>query len=194
MNQIEASPPPPAETVPSAVDEEPLLTQNFEEAPEVKKVDPEAERKRLEKLETERKLREQAEAERIKREAEEKERKRIEAEQKRQADIMNRTRDALASARNTGTSSTSEGDAGGKGNRELKQGQLIQMLEATAAAWVTKEYPMILRDADSKACPCPTISTRKKVGWLLKSVSTGKARLYRLFPDLKDQPHWMNTC
>ena len=62
--------------------EEALLTQNNEEAPEVKKVDPEAEKKRLEKIEADRKLNEQIEIERKKKEQEELERKRIEAEQK----------------------------------------------------------------------------------------------------------------
>lgn len=155
MNQIEASPPPPAETVPSAVDEEPLLTQNFEEAPEVKKVDPEAERKRLEKLETERKLRKQAEAERIKREAEEKERKRIEAEQKRQADIMNRTRDALASARNTGTSSTSEGDAGGKGNQGVETGSVDSNVRGDGSGLGNKGVSYDLKGRGFKSLPVP---------------------------------------
>ncbi len=53
--QEEASPPPPA-TATKVQNEEPLLTQNNEEAPEVKKVDPEVERKRLEKIEADRKL------------------------------------------------------------------------------------------------------------------------------------------
>ncbi len=53
----------------------------------MKKVDPEAEKKRLEKMEAERKLREKMEAERIRREQEEIERKRIEAEQRRQDEI-----------------------------------------------------------------------------------------------------------
>ncbi len=122
--QEAVSPPLPSETVPEVTDEEPLLTQNNEEAPEVKKVDPEAEKKRLEKLEAERRLREQAEAERIRREQEELEMKRIEAEKKRQADIMNRTRDALSSAKNTGTSSTSEGEAGGRGNQGVQTGSV----------------------------------------------------------------------
>jgi len=121
--QEEASPPPPA-TVKNFQKEEPLLTQNNEEAPEVKKVDPEAEKKRLEKLEAERKLNEQLEIERKKKEAEELERKRIEAEQKRQADIMNRTRDALANSKNSGTSSKSEGEAGGAGNQGVQTGSV----------------------------------------------------------------------
>jgi colicin import membrane protein len=121
--QEEASPPPPAAAT-NVQKEEPLLTQNNEEAPEVKKVDPAAEKKRLEKLEAEKKLNEQLEIERKKKEAEELERKRIEAEQKRQADIMNKTRDALANSKNAGTSSKSEGDAGGAGNQGVQTGSV----------------------------------------------------------------------
>ncbi len=121
--QEEASVPPPAAAT-KVQKEEALLTQNNEEAPEVKKVDPEAEKKRLEKIEADRKIREQAEAERKRLEQEELERKRIEAEQKRQADIMNKTRDALANSKNAGTTSTSEGEAGGKGNQGVQTGSV----------------------------------------------------------------------
>ena len=79
----ETSPPVPA-NVSENQEDDPILTQDFEEAPEVKKVDPEAEKKKLEKLEADRKLREQIEAERIRKEQEEIERKRVEAELKRQ--------------------------------------------------------------------------------------------------------------
>lgn len=121
--QEEASAPPPASAT-KVLKEEPLLTQNNEEAPEVKKVDPEAERKRLEKVEADRKLKEQLEIERKKKEQEELERKRIEAEQKRQADIMNKTRDALANSKNAGTASKSEGEAGGTGNQGVQTGSV----------------------------------------------------------------------
>ena len=121
--QKETTPPPPAAS-PKVQADEPLLTQNDEEAPEVKKVDPEAEKKRLEKLEADRKLREQIEAERKRKEQEELERKRIEAEQKRQADIMNRTRDALANSKNAGTTSKSEGETGGTGNQGVPTGSV----------------------------------------------------------------------
>jgi TonB family protein len=121
--QKEASVPPPA-TATKTQKEEALLTQKNEEAPEVKKVDPEAEKKRLEKIEADRKIKEQAEAERKRLEQEELERKRIEAEQKRQADIMNKTRDALANSKNAGTTSTSEGEAGGKGNQGVQTGSV----------------------------------------------------------------------
>jgi colicin import membrane protein len=121
--QEEASPPPAAEPE-ITTDEEPILTQDNEEAPEVKKVDPEAERKRQEQLEAERIRREQLEAERIRKEQEEAERKRLEAEQQRQTEIMDRTRKALEGSKNAGTSSTSEGVAGGKGNQGVPSGDL----------------------------------------------------------------------
>jgi colicin import membrane protein len=119
----EASPPPAAEPE-ITTDEEPILTQDNEEAPEVKKVDPEAERKRQEQLEAERIRREQLEAERIRKEQEEAERKRLEAEQQRQTEIMDRTRKALEGSKNAGTSSTSEGVAGGEGNQGVPSGDL----------------------------------------------------------------------
>jgi len=132
LGMIEPSPPPVQEeaSVPQPAPaaetqkEKALLTQNNEEAPEVKKVDPEVERKRLEKIEADRKLKEQLEAERKKIAAEEAERKRIEAEQKRQADIMNKTRDALANSKNAGTTSKSEGEAGGAGNQGVQTGSV----------------------------------------------------------------------
>ncbi len=132
LGMIEPSPPPvqqeasvpPPKAAPKVQNDEPLLTQNNEEAPEVKKLDPEVEKKRLEKVEADRKQKEQLESERKKKLAEEAERKIIEAEQKRQADIMNNTRDALANSKNAGTTSTSEGEAGGKGNQGVQTGSV----------------------------------------------------------------------
>jgi len=117
----EASPPPQPEPE-VFTDEEALLTQDDEEAPEVKKVDPETERKRIEQLEEERIRKEQEEAERIRKEQAEIERKRIEAERLRQAEIMDRTRKALEGSKNAGTSTTSEGIAGGEGNQGVPSG------------------------------------------------------------------------
>ncbi len=121
--QEETSPPPPANNAKNS-DEDPLLTQNDEEAPEVKKIDPEAEKKRLEKIEADKKKREELEAERVRKKKEEDERKRIEAEQQRQADIMNKTKNALANSKNAGTNSTSEGVAGGTGNQGDPRGSV----------------------------------------------------------------------
>jgi colicin import membrane protein len=132
LGMIEPSPPavqeaisaPPPSAVAVKTTEDPLLTQNNEEAPEVKKVDPEAERKKLEKKVADKKLRDQREAERIVKAQAEIERKRIEAEQQRQSDIMNRTKNALANSKNAGTNSTSEGIAGGTGNQGDPNGSI----------------------------------------------------------------------
>jgi outer membrane biosynthesis protein TonB len=120
--QQETSVPPRAAANKS--NEEALLTQNNEEAPEVKKTDPEAEKKRIELAEAEKVRKAELKAERIKKEQEELERKRIAAEQQRQADIMNRTKNALANSKNAGTNSTGEGVAGGAGNQGVNTGSV----------------------------------------------------------------------
>ncbi len=122
-SQVEASAPAPPASVKKS-EEGPLITQNNEEAPAVKKVDPEAVKKRLEKIEADKKRREEIEADRLVKQQEEIERKKIEAEQKRQSDIMNRTKNALANAKNSGTNSTSEGIAGGTGNQGVPNGSV----------------------------------------------------------------------
>jgi outer membrane biosynthesis protein TonB len=120
--QEETVPPPPAAT--TKTEEEALIAEKDAETPKVKKVDPETEKKKLEKIEADKKIREEKEAERKIRQAEEAERKRIEAEQQRQTDIMNRTKNALANSKNAGTSSTSEGIAGGTGNQGVVTGSV----------------------------------------------------------------------
>lgn len=163
LGMIEPSPPPvqeeasapPQTSAPNVQKEEPLLTQNNEEAPEVKKVDPEAEKRRLEKLEADRKLREQLEAERKKRELEEIERKRVEAEQKRQADIMNRTRNALANSKNAGTTSTSEGEAGGAGNQGAPTGSVDSKTRGDGSGLGTKGISYALEGRGFQSLPSP---------------------------------------
>jgi outer membrane biosynthesis protein TonB len=113
----EVKSPPPSAKASVKTKEESLLTQNTEEAPAVKKADPEAAKKKLEKIEADKKIKEQLEVERNLKRQEEAEKKRIAAEQQRESDIMNRTKNALANSKNTGTSSTSEGIAGGAGNQ-----------------------------------------------------------------------------
>jgi colicin import membrane protein len=123
VEQIKAAA--PAETKASKKsDAESLLSQENEEAPVVKKADPEAEKKRIEKKEADKKIREQLEAERIIKQKEETERKQKEAELQRQTDIMNRTKNALANSKNSGTTSTSEGIAGGAGNQGDPRGSV----------------------------------------------------------------------
>lgn len=105
-------------------EDEPLLTQNTEEAPVVKKVDPEAERRRLEQIETEKVRRAEIEAERIRKTEEEAKRKIIEAAQQRQQEIIDKTKNALAASRNSGTNSTGEGITGGTGNQGVTTGSV----------------------------------------------------------------------
>ena len=111
--------------------EDPLLSQNTEEAPIVKKVPHpyskkliRKQQKRLEKIEADKKIKEELEAEREVKRKEEAEQKRIAAEQQRESDIMNRTKNALANSQNRGTSSTGEGVAGGPGNQGDPNGSI----------------------------------------------------------------------
>ncbi len=155
MAMMEEASPPPSPSPVNVQDDEPLLTQNNEDAPEVKKVDPNAEKRRLEKIEADRKVREQREAERKKRELEDAERRRIEAEQKRQADIMNRTKNALANARNTGTSSTGEGDAGGPGNQGVPTGSVDSKVRGDGSGLGDKGISYNLQGRGYQSLPSP---------------------------------------
>jgi colicin import membrane protein len=119
----ELPPPPPARVI-SKKAEEPMMTQDNEESPKVKKADPEAEKRKLDKIEADRKAKADLDAERLKRQVEEKEQRRKEAEQQRQTDIINRTKNALAGSKNAGTSSTGEGIAGGPGNQGVPSGSV----------------------------------------------------------------------
>lgn len=101
-----------------ATKEAPVLTQNYEkDAPSVKTVDPEAEKKKKEQIEINQIKREELDAARIKKAADDAEKKRVADEQKRISDITNRTKNALAGSKNSGTNSTSEGITGGAGNQ-----------------------------------------------------------------------------
>ncbi len=162
---------PPVETEPSSPprqvaqnnqNEEAILTQDTEEAPEVKKVDPEAERKRLEKIEADRKIREQIEAERKRKEAEEAERKRIEAEQKREADIKNKTRDALAGSKNAGTTSTSEGVAGGSGNQGVPTGSVDSQNRGDGSGLGNQGVSYDLGDRCAQSLPKPNLDYQER--------------------------------
>lgn len=147
-----ASPPPVTQNTQT---EESILTQNIEDAPEVKKVDPEAERKRLEKIEADRKIREQMDAERKQKEAEEAERKRIAADQKREADIKNKTRDALAGSKNAGTTSTSEGVAGGTGNQGVPTGSVDSQNRGDGSGQGNQGISYNLGDRGAQSLPKP---------------------------------------
>lgn len=144
---------PQSETI--KTEEEPLLTQDDEEAPEVKKVDPEAEKRKVEQAVAERIRRETLEAERIRKQQEETERKRVEAEQQRQADIINRTRDALAGSRNTGSGSTSEGVAGGAGNQGVPSGSVDSPVRAEGSGTGSSGISYDLQGRGFQKLPTP---------------------------------------
>lgn len=142
----------------SAADQQPeeaLLTQNDEEAPEVKKVDPEAEKKKLEKIEADKIRKAELEAEKKQRDLEEAERKRVAAEQQRQADIVNRTRNALANARNSGTNSTSEGIAGGTGNQGSPTGSVDSNVRGDGSGTGTNGVSYSLQGRGFRSLPTP---------------------------------------
>lgn len=170
FGMIEPSPPPsreeasvplPSESTVTAR-EEPLLTQDTEEAPEVKKVDPEAEKRRIEQAEAEKRRRAELEAERIRKEQEEIERKRIEAEQKRQADIMNRTKDALAGSKIQVHLPQAKVWQADQVIRDPRAVHWTQRTEAREADSVTKEYLTILRAEEYNVFPSPNITTRAR--------------------------------
>ena len=134
----EVTSPQPSSKTNAKSKEEPLLTQNTEEAPAVKKTDPEAAKKKLEKIESDKKIKEQREAERIRIRQEEAENKKIAAEQQRESDIMNRTKNALANSKNTGTNSTGEGIAGGPGNQGDPNGSINSKVRGTGSGLGTQ--------------------------------------------------------
>ena len=152
--QKETSPPLPSNTA-IKTKEEALLTQNTEEAPEVKKVDPEAEKKKLEKIEADKKIKVLLEAERIRKVQEEIERKRVEAEQQRLSDIMNRTKNALANSKNAGTNSTGEGVAGGPGNQGVTSGSVDSKVRGEGSGLGDRGISYDLQGRGFQALPPP---------------------------------------
>ena len=83
------------------------------------------------------------------------ERKRIEAEQRRQADIINRTNNALANSRNAGTSSTSEGVAGGPGNQGATTGSVNSNVTGDGSRLGDKGISYDLQGRGFEALPPP---------------------------------------
>jgi colicin import membrane protein len=152
----EATVPPPPATSESPSREEAVVTQNFDkEAPEVKKVDPEAERKKKEQIEAERVRQAELEAERKKKALEEAEKQRIAEEQKRISDISNRTKNALANAKNTGTNTAGEGITGGKGNQGDPAGSVDSQVRGTGSGTGTSGISYDLAGRNFRSLPNP---------------------------------------
>jgi TonB family protein len=116
--------PPPPPSAGDAGADEALLTQDFEEAVEVEKKEPDPEelKKQAEARAAELKRREEAEAEKKRIEQETAERLRREEEQRRIDQANARARSAFGNTGNTGTAGESEGVAGGQGNQGVKSG------------------------------------------------------------------------
>jgi len=159
-SQEEASARPQAVSVKNPIEEQ-LLAQNKEEAPAVKKVDPEAEKKHLEKIEANKKRRAELDAERVIKEQEKIEKKKVEAEQKRQTDIMNRTKNALANSMNSGTNSTSEGIAGGTGNQGVPNGSVDSKNHGEGGGTGNSVIPYSLEGRRSLNLPKPKLDYQK---------------------------------
>ncbi len=106
-----------------------ILTQEFEEAPEIEtktQQDLEEERKRQEELERQR----QTELERIRQEELEKQRR--EEEQRRIREIQDRTRRALSNSQNPASNtSESEGETTGPGNQGSETGSVESTIHST---------------------------------------------------------------
>lgn len=119
-----SSPPPPPPSTGVQGGEEAILTQDFEEAVEVKKKEPSPEelRKQAEARAAEIKRREEAEAERRRIEQETAERLKREEEQRRIDQANARARNAFSNPGNVGSSGQSEGVAGGSGNQGAPTG------------------------------------------------------------------------
>jgi len=118
------SPPPPPPSSGDEGGEEALLTQDFEEAVEVEKKEPDPEElKRQAEARAAQIRRElEAEAERQRLAREEAERLKREEEQRRIDQANARARGAFSNAGNVGTSGRSEGAAGGEGNQGVQSG------------------------------------------------------------------------
>jgi len=121
---MEEIPPPPDPSEGEQGADDAILTQDFEEAVEVKKKEPDPEqlKRDAEARIAEAKKREEAEAERKRIALETAERVRREEEQRRRDQISNRTKNAFGNAGNVGESGTSEGIAGGEGNQGVETG------------------------------------------------------------------------
>ncbi len=113
------SPPPPPPSAGEQGGEEALLTQDFEEAVEVKKKEPSPEelKRQADARAAEIKRQLEAEVERKRLEQEEAERRKKEEEQRRIDQQNARARGAFSNAGNVGTTGQNQGVAGGRGNQ-----------------------------------------------------------------------------
>ena len=156
-SSIETETAPSSVAAPSRVKEGALLTQNIDkESPAVKKADAEAEKIKKEQIETDRIKQAEIEAARVKRAADEAEKKRVADEQKRISDIVNRTKNALAGSKNSGTNSTGEGIAGGPGNQGVPTGSVDSKVRGPGGGTGDRGISYDLQGRGFQSLPSPT--------------------------------------
>lgn len=166
--------PPATEKEEAATTGEEILTQDFEEAPVVKKetkvADPDAELKKQKALEEQKIIERQLEEERTKRETEERERLAREAaereaaalEAKRQ-EIIDRTRSALTNAAAAGTGkNANQGIAGGEGNQGRETGSVNSNIYGDGAGTGTKGISYDLAGRTPTKLPPPIYDIQKE--------------------------------
>jgi colicin import membrane protein len=147
----EALPPAPAAAEPEVDDA--ILTQDFEEAPVVRKAEPTAE---------ELKRREEAATERMRLEAEKAERIKREEEQRRRDQINKRTQNALGNAGNVGESGASEGIAGGEGNQGVETGTVGERNYAQGGGTGNGAPSYSLGDRKVRSLPFPSYDNQSE--------------------------------
>lgn len=163
----EASPQPePQATAASPVQEKQIDTQEHdEEAPEIKKTvqqsDPEAERKKLEAIEAEKKRLADLETERLRKLQEEAERKRIEEEARKTQQALDRTRNALAAGKATGTTSTGEGTKTGTGNQGVTTGSVTSTVRGEGSGLGTGGPGFSLEGRNALSLPLPLLDYKE---------------------------------
>jgi TonB family protein len=155
-----------------------ILTQEFEEAPEVVKQpeqpDPEVERERLRLLEEQRIRNQKIEADRIKKAEEDAEKKRVQEEKERIAreaaeqearrlEIVNRTRNALNSANATGSASNAnQGITGGTGNQGSVTGSTDSNIYGEGTGTGTRGISYNLAGRQPTKIPPPNYDTQSE--------------------------------
>jgi colicin import membrane protein len=155
-SSVETAAAKPVKVLENPVKEDAMLTQNFDkEAPEVKKADPEAIKKKQEQIEADRIRKAEIDAEKAKKALEDAEKKRIADEEKRISNIVNRTKNALANSKNTGTSSTGEGVTGGPGNQGDPNGSVDSKVRGKGSGTGDKGVSYDLQGRGYRLLPIP---------------------------------------
>jgi outer membrane biosynthesis protein TonB len=121
----------------------------------MKKVDPEAEKKKKELIEADKIKITELEAEKVRKAQEDAERKKVEQDQKRTTDIISRTKNAFTNGKNSGTTSTGEGITGGPGNQGDPNGSIDSKVRGNGSGTGNGPIDYSLNGRDSLSMPNP---------------------------------------